>query len=198
MNKTRLISTFLAALLGAAIILTAPHGLAEADAKPTAVEPPRTGGMEQFTLYIPPLPVPDIRFLDADGKEKTLKDFKGQVVLVNFWATWCAPCIRELPSLDRLQAEMGGKDFTVLAVSVDRGGAETAAPFLEKHGWKNLAVNVDRQMALSRALGVRGMPTTFLVSRSGAVMGLFVGPAEWDSEEAKALIRYYVDEVWRG
>jgi len=198
MNKTRLISTFLAALLGAAIILTAPHGLAEADAKPTAVEPPRTGGMEQFTLYIPPLPVPDIRFLDADGKEKTLKDFKGQVVLVNFWATWCAPCIRELPSLDRLQAEMGGKDFTVLAVSVDRGGAETAAPFLEKHGWKNLAVNVDRQMALSRALGVRGMPTTFLVSRSGAVMGLFVGPAEWDSEEAKELIRYYVDEVWRG
>jgi len=153
--------------------------------------------MQQFTLYIPPLPVPDIRFLDADGKEKTLKDFKGQVVLVNFWATWCAPCIRELPSLDRLQAQMGGKDFTVLAVSVDRGGTKTAAPFLEKHGWKNLTVNMDRNMALSRALGVRGMPSTYLISRTGAVMGVLVGPAEWDSEEAKALIRYYLDEAWR-
>lgn len=197
MKKTRLISTFLAAMLGAAIHLAVPPALAQAGPKTTAVEPPRTGGMQQFTLYTPPLPVPDIRFLDADGKEKTLKDFKGQVVLVNFWATWCSPCIRELPSLDRLQAEMGGKDFTVLAINEDRGGAETAAPFLQKHGWKNLTVNVDRQMALSRALGVRGMPSTYLVSRTGAIMGVLVGPAEWDSPEAMALIRYYVDEAWR-
>ena len=66
---------------------------------------------------------------------EVITDFRGRVVLVNFWATWCAPCIRELPSLDRLQAEMGGKDFTVLAISADRGGVKTAAPFLEKHSY---------------------------------------------------------------
>jgi hypothetical protein len=88
---------------------------------------------------------------------------------------------------------MGSKDFTVLAISVDRGGVKTAAPFLEKHGWQNLPVNVDRQLKLSRALGVRGMPSTFLVGRSGAVVGQLTGPAEWDSEEAKALIRYYLN-----
>ena len=150
--------------------------------------------MQQFTLNTPPLPVPETRFLDGSGKEVALADFKGRVVLVNFWATWCAPCIRELPSLDRLQAEIGGRDFTVLAINEDRGGAATAAPFLEKHGWKNLAVHADRQMALARALGLRGMPSTYLVDRNGRVVGSLTGVAEWDSEEAKALIRHYLKD----
>jgi thiol-disulfide isomerase/thioredoxin len=202
MKKTKSISTFLAAMLSVAVLgcaayLAFPHGPAEAAPKSAAVEPPRTGGMEQFTLYIPPLPVPDIAFLDADGKEKTLKEFKGKVVLVNFWATWCAPCIRELPSIDRLQAELSGDDFTVLAINEDRGGAETAAPFLEKLGLKNLTATADKHMALSRAMGVRGMPSTYIVSRTGAIMGVLTGPTEWDSPEAKALIQYYVDEAWR-
>ncbi len=148
--------------------------------------------MQQFTLNTPPLPVPETRFLDPSGKEVTLADFKGRVVLVNFWATWCAPCIRELPSLDRLQADMGGKDFTVLTINEDRTGAEVAKPFLEKHGWKNLPVNVDRRLALSRALGVHGMPTTFLIDRDGRIVGSLAGAAEWDSKEAKALIRHYL------
>ena len=148
--------------------------------------------MEQFTLIDPPLPVPETRFLDADGKEVTLADFNGRVLLVNFWATWCAPCVAELPSLDRLQAEMGVRDFTVLAVNEDRQGAAVAEPFLKKHGIEGLAVHVDRQMALARALGVRGMPATFLVDRSGKVVGSLTGEAVWDSPEAKALIRHYI------
>jgi thiol-disulfide isomerase/thioredoxin len=148
--------------------------------------------MQQFTLNTPPLPVPVIPFLDAAGKEKTLAEFKGRVVLVNFWATWCAPCIRELPSLDRLQADMGGEDFVVLAVNEDRQGADIAGPFLDKHGWKHLTVNVDRQMALGRAFGVRGMPSTYLIDRKGEVVGSLTGPAEWDSQDAKVLIRHYI------
>jgi thiol-disulfide isomerase/thioredoxin len=192
MKQTRLISTFLAALLAVAVL---PAGLPESArgiAKAAADGPPRTGGMQQFSLYTPPPPVPDVPYYDAAGKPRTLADLKGKVVLVNFWATWCAPCIRELPSLDRLQAEMVGKDFTVLTINEDRKGAEVAGPFLEKHGWKNLPVAADRQLALSRAMGVRGMPSTFILSRSGAVMGVLTGPAEWDSPEAKALVRYYI------
>jgi len=187
MNGTRLISAFLVAgLLAAALWLSGGATSAR------AAEPPRAGGMEQFTLNTPPLPVPETPFFDASGKARTLAEFKGRVVLVNFWATWCAPCVHEMPSLDRLQADLGGKDFTVLAINEDRSGAKVATPFLEKHGWKNLTVNVDKQMALSRAFGVRGMPSTFLIDRDSRIVGAFVGPAEWDAAEAKALIRHYL------
>jgi thiol-disulfide isomerase/thioredoxin len=182
MKPTRLISAFLAAVLS----------LATAMQELSAAEPPRTGGMQQFTLNDPALPVPETRFVDKAGKEMALADFKGRVLLVNFWATWCPPCVAELPSLDRLQAELGGKDFTVLAINEDRQGAAIAAPFLEKHKIKSLAVHVDRQMALARALGVRGMPSTFLVDQTGKIVGSLAGEAKWDAPEAKALIKHYI------
>ena len=163
-----------------------------AAASASLAAPPLTGWMEQFTLNDPPKPAPDTAFLDAAGKEITLADFKGRVVLLNFWATWCAPCIRELPSLDRLQAAMGGDDFTVLAVNENRAGAKVAKPFMEKLGLKHLTLNVDRKMALARALGLRGMPTTYLIDRDGKVLGSLAGVAEWDEKDAKALIRYYI------
>jgi thiol-disulfide isomerase/thioredoxin len=187
MNRTRLISTFLVAG-----ILAVSIRLAGGAPAVWAAGPPRAGGMQQFTLNTPPLPVPETRFFDASGKAVALADFKGRVVLVNFWATWCAPCISELPSLDRLQAAMGGKDFTVLTINEDRNGAEVARPFLERHGWKNLPVNVDRRLALSRTLGVRGMPTTFLIDRDSRIVGSLAGAAEWDSGDAKALISHYL------
>ncbi len=181
MKQTRLISTFLAAAL--ALAAAAPL---------SGAEPARTGGMEQFTLNTPPLPVPETRFLDETGKEVSLADFKGRVLLVNFWATWCAPCVEELPSLDRLQGALGSKDFTVLAISEDRQGAATARPFLEKHGLKRLAAHADRQMGLARALGLRGMPSTYLIDRKGNVVGSLTGAAEWDSPAAKELIRRHI------
>ena len=186
MTTTRLMSAFLAAAVSTAL------SLAAAIPELSAGEPPRTGGMQQFTLNDPPLPVPETRFADAAGKEVSLADFKGRVLLVNFWATWCAPCVAELPSLDRLQGALGGKDFTVLAVNEDRQGAAVAVPFLEKHGIESLAVHVDQRMALARAMGVRGMPSTFLVDRTGQIVGSLTGEAAWDSPEAKALIRHYV------
>lgn len=162
---------------------------------PALAGPPLNGWMEQFTPNETPKPVPETGFLDEAEKPLTLADFKGRVILVNFWATWCAPCVRELPSLDRLQGDMGGKDFAVVAVSIDRGGVRTAEPFLRtKLRLDRLGLYVDKRMELARALGVKGMPTSFLIDRGGNVRGSLTGIAEWDEKDAKALIRYYLKE----
>lgn len=154
--------------------------------------PPRTGWMEQFTVIDDPLPAPAIALKNGEGSVVTLADFKGRVALINFWATWCAPCVREMPGLDKLQAKLGGEDFLVLAVNEDRGGASVAKPFLEKLGLKNLALYLDSKTALMRALKVRGLPTSFLMDREGRVVGKLEGIAEWDTPEVEALIQYYV------
>ncbi|MFC3231400.1 TlpA disulfide reductase family protein [Marinibaculum pumilum] len=148
-----------------------------------------TGEVKDFSVALLPEPAPDVAFIAADGSEMRLADLQGKVVLLNFWATWCAPCVREMPSLDRLQAELGGEDFEVLAVSVDRGGLKTAGDFLRKHEIVNLQTASDPRMAMFRALGGKVMPTTLLIGADGKILGRLEGPAEWDSPEAKALVR---------
>jgi len=160
-----------------------------------ASEPPPVGGwMEQFSFSKPPRPAPDTPFLAGDGSAVTLADFQGRVLLVNFWATWCAPCVKELPSLDELQLRLGGEGLLVLAVSQDRGGATVAGPFLKKLDVNRLGLFLDSKMKLGRAFGVRALPWTFLIGRDGKVIGQLPGYAEWDSEEAIALIRHYLQE----
>ncbi|MCH8036380.1 MAG: TlpA family protein disulfide reductase [Proteobacteria bacterium] len=117
---------------------------------------------------------------------------KGRVVLLNFWATWCAPCIREMPSLDRLQAALEDRGLAVLAVSIDRGGTEVIRPFAERLGLERLGLYHDAKGALFRAFGVTGLPTTFLIDRRGRIVGAYPGPAEWDEPEARALIEHYL------
>ena len=159
-----------------------------------AAEPPREGAMAQFTPNDPPRPAPETPFETVAGEPVTLTVFKDKVVLVNFWATWCAPCVREMPSLDRLQASFDKDRFVILAVSVDRDGAEKVTPFFEKHGIKNLTPLLDRRMRLAGAFGVPGMPTSYLLDRSGRIVGNLPGVAEWDSPEAKALVRFYLEK----
>ncbi len=164
--------------------------------RPVAADgpPPVSGWMEQFSFIDPQRPAPQTPFQVGDGREVTLADFQGNVMLLNFWATWCAPCVRELPSLDRLQALLGGEGLLVLAINQDRRGAEVAGPFLEKLGASHLVVFVDRRMRLGRALGVRGLPWSFLIDRDGNVVGELAGYAKWDTPEGLALIRHYMDQ----
>ena len=156
--------------------------------------PPQDGWMAQFTRNDPLLPAPDVDFLNASGESVTLASFRGKVVLVNFWATWCAPCIREMPSLDRLKAAIEDKDFEILAISEDRKGAAVAIPFLKKLGIENFTSHFDTRMKLARGFRVTGMPTTYLIDREGRIVGSLAGTAEWDSPEAVALIREVLDE----
>jgi thiol-disulfide isomerase/thioredoxin len=155
-------------------------------------------GIEKFTRPPEPLPAPDIAFTDLQGAAKNLSDFRGRVVLINLWATWCAPCIEEMPSLIRLQEAVGRRDFLVLALSSDRGGARVVGPFVERHGLERLAVHLDPKGTATRALGARGLPTSILVDRAGREVGRMLGAAEWDSPPLLDLVRGVVDAGGEG
>lgn len=141
-----------------------------------------------------PRPLPDLAFVDGDGRPLTLADFRGKVVLLNIWATWCVPCREEMPTLDRLQAELGGPDFAVVALSIDRAGAKAVHEFYEEIGIRHLGLYVDSSGKASRDVGVVGLPTTLLVDREGRELGRLIGPAEWDSPEAVTFIRRHLQQ----
>jgi thiol-disulfide isomerase/thioredoxin len=142
-----------------------------------------------FAVHETPVDVPDIRFEDGGGKPRTLADFRGKVVLLNIWATWCAPCREEMPTLDRLQAELGGADFEVIALSMDRAGPEQVKKFFAEIGAKHLALNIDVSAKAMFTLGAPGLPMTLLIDRKGEEIGRLIGPAEWDSPEMADFIR---------
>lgn len=146
-----------------------------------------------FELTAPAKQLKEVRFTDAEGALVTLEDRRGTVVLINFWATWCPPCVREMPSLERLQAELGGDGFEVLAISEDRE-ATAIAPFYKHFGLKELRGYHDPYGRLARQLKVTGFPTTILVDHRGFEVGRVMGAAEWDSPEAIALMRHYLDK----
>jgi thiol-disulfide isomerase/thioredoxin len=164
-------------------------------------EPVTSGGGEdetsraatrgQFTPLDPPRPAPAAGFAGRDGRPRHLEDFRGRFLLVNLWATWCAPCVREMPSLERLQAKLGNR-LAVLAVSEDRGGAKVVDPFIAKLGIKALAIYLDPKSALGEELEIGGLPTTFLVDDQGRILGKLEGAAEWDSPGMVTTIERYL------
>ena len=149
---------------------------------------------ERFVLFNPPRPVPDTAFVDPQGRTRTLAEFKGRVVLLNFWATWCAPCIREMPSLSRLQAELGGEDFTVIALSEDFWGWDIINGFLAERKLSNLPVFRDTNMRVGKVFGIPGLPTSILIDRQGREVGRLAGITEWDSADAMGLIRHFMGQ----
>lgn len=146
------------------------------------------GAMEKFVFAASPRSAPAEPFLH-DGAETSLAAFRGRTVLVNFWATWCAPCLKELPSLDRLQADLGGEDFVVLAVAADPKGPEAAQAFLDRLGIETLKLSADPDLALVIATGGSAqLPLSVLYDREGREIGRLTGEADWASAEAKALV----------
>lgn len=134
-------------------------------------------------------PVPPFGFTLADGTARSLADYAGQGVVLNLWATWCAPCVAEMPALDELARQVGSDRIAVLALSSDRGGAAAVERFYRKVGVRDLAILLDPGAAAARAVGARGLPTTLLLDRSGAERARLEGAADWASADALALIR---------
>jgi len=146
----------------------------------------------QFTALTASLPAPALVFTTRDGVQKHLADFKGKLVLVNLWATWCVPCVEEMPSLDRLQAKLGDK-LTILAISEDRQGEKVVSPFLAKIGIQHLAIFLDPKSAATNEFGAQGLPTSYLIARDGTIVGKEEGGATWDSGEMIAKLTPYLD-----
>lgn len=119
----------------------------------------------------------------ADGRRLSLADFRDRFVLLNLWATWCPPCVKEMPALDRLQATKGNAGFEVVALSIDRQGLAVIEPFFRQRGLSALAIYLDREGTSMSALKVTGLPTTLLIDPAGREIARWVGPREWDSPE---------------
>ena len=143
----------------------------------------------------PPRPLPALAFTDGDGRPLTAAAWHGRVVLLNLWATWCVPCVEEMPALDRLQARLGGPDFEVVALALDRQGIAVVKPFVERLKLARLALYLDPTGAMTRALGARGLPTSLLIDRKGSELGRVEGAADWDGAALERVLRAAIARV---
>lgn len=147
----------------------------------------------EFSFKGQPTDLPDIRFVDGDGKAMSLTDFRGRSVLLNIWATWCVPCGKEMPSLDRLQAKFDPRKFLVLTLSIDNRGVPAVKDFYRELGLKSLGIYVDQSGKVLGQVGAPGVPTTLLVTAKGQEAGRKIGAAEWDSSETITLLREHLE-----
>lgn len=185
MRLFRQLSLYMALALGANAAFAA---------EPAQLEALRDGSMKKLVVHAEPKPVSDTAFHLADEAGMTsLEDYRGKVVLVNFWATWCAPCRKEMPQLAELQAEFGGEDFEVLTIATGRNSAVGIQKFFDETGIDNLPRHQDPKQALAREMAVIGLPITVLLDRDGQEVARLLGDAEWNSESAKAIIRAMID-----
>lgn len=169
------------ALLLALAIATPAAGYHEASE-------PSDGTVKSFREVVPPFQLPELVVHGLDGTTTPLSAFRGRVVLLNIWATWCPPCVRELPALNRLQKRLGSDDFTVLAISIDEGGAPVAAPFFEELGIDALTLYADPGKTLGTALPIDVLPASYMIDRDGRVLSFLRSYVDWDSAEADAFI----------
>lgn len=147
-------------------------------------------GLQRLTEHPEPQPLPEgLTFTDAEGRQTGFQAFRGKALVVNFWATWCPPCVAEMPALDRLHAQLAAEGVEVLALSNDRGGRAQVEPFYQRTNLRHMGIWLDPRGATGRALGVRVLPTTILIDRRGLEVARLMGEAEWDQPPVVAAIR---------
>ena len=147
--------------------------------------------LEDFEFSKEKQNISDLKFKDDEGKEISFSDFQDKVILVNFWATWCAPCIKEMPSLDRLKKKIN-KNFDVIAISVDRDGVKKVKDFFNENKITNLEEYFDTKNSLAKEMNLIGLPTSFFINKKGDLIGYFQGDMEWDNDTVIEFINYLI------
>jgi thiol-disulfide isomerase/thioredoxin len=199
--------TFIAvvAIAGAVVGLAAVYGIGALRGNPDVdagcepalrsaqrLMPLARGEVAAVSVLTRPRRVPDVRFDDEEGRSRSLADWRGQLVLLNLWATWCVPCRKEMPALDALEAKLGGRDFHVVAVNIDTRDPAKPQAFLRETGITHLAYFTDRSAKIFQDLKLAGwafgMPATLIVDPRGCTLAFLAGPAEWSSEDAVKLV----------
>lgn len=204
--KNRFPKLLAAGIAGAAVIVAAVYGIGTLtgnaggapECRPAVdlakkVAPFAIGEVAAVNVAKTPLKVPNLAFQDAGGKPVKLADFQGRTVLLNLWATWCVPCREEMPTLDKLQGELGGPDFQVVILNIDTRNPQRPKDFLKEIGVKHLTYYADPEAQsfqdlkdIGRAFG---MPTTMLIDPKGCEIGTIAGPADWASGDALKLVK---------
>ena len=147
--------------------------------------------LEDFELNKEKQNISDLKFKDDEGKEISFSDFQDKILLVNFWATWCAPCIKEMPSLDRLKKKIN-KNFDVIAISVDRDGVKKVKDFFNENKITNLEEYFETKNSLAKEMNLIGLPTSFFINKKGDLIGYFQGDMEWDNDTVIEFINYLI------
>jgi thiol-disulfide isomerase/thioredoxin len=168
----------------AILAISSPHASAEAVKNSITSHVPRN-----FQATEPARPAPKLVFYDVDDKPREISEFKGRGVVLNFWATWCAPCVKEMPDLDKLNARFKNEGIDVLAVSVDRDPIRLAKKFYKKNNLRNMPLLVDKKRKVLRRLSIQGLPTTVLINSEGVEVGRIVGVIEWNAPENVAFLK---------
>jgi thiol-disulfide isomerase/thioredoxin len=189
-SNSKLIAALVVVLViagGAAMLL-----LREGPKPAEPAVPASSAPIDHFTLADPGIDFAAIAPLDPAGQPAAMEAYRGKVLLVNLWATWCAPCIKELPSLGKLQAALGGADFAVLAIALDEPDAAKVAPFLAQHGAGNLPALIDTNRTIDKVMPVSALPTSLLVDKDGKVRAILTGDAEWHCGAAQEAVKAFI------
>jgi len=160
-----------------------------------SLEALRDGSLKKLNFHSVAKEVPSTTFVTIDGETRQISDYHGQYVLLNLWATWCAPCRKEMPQLSALQEEFGGANFQVVTIATGRNPPPALKKFFADIGVDNLPLHRDPKQQLARQMGVFGLPVVMLINPDGKEIGRLTGPAEWDSQSAKAIVAALVAQA---
>ena len=180
-------------ILYIALALGANGAMADMTADLSEVAALRDGDMKKLNFHSEPQPVSQIPFTRQDGTTGTLADYQGKHIVLNFWATWCAPCRKEMPMLSELQTELGGDAFEVVTLATGRNAPPAMKKFFDEIGVGNLPLHRDPQSAIAREMGVFGLPITVILTPEGQEIARLQGDAHWNSDSAKAILRALID-----